>query len=106
MRNNNVHPIFQGVINSMSEPSMKDISSKIVRRYEEQRKMKLKQLSHNIDKLKAERNSALHDLEMHKESCIHCEKKTTEELSAAFGCYLGAIYAKTYQQKSRVLRGT
>jgi len=58
----------------------------------------------NVEKLKIERSAAEYDLNMHRETCEKCSNKSPEELAASFGCATGAVYAKTYQAKSRALR--
>ncbi len=85
--------------------STKELVTKYTRFAEERNARYLREAAKHIDTLKAERNSAEHDLSMHKETCLHCAKKTTEELAAGFGCDLGAVLARVYQQKSRQLRG-
>jgi len=77
---------------------------KIIRMCRERDLRNAQNANANVEKLKAERNSAEYDLNMHRETCEKCDRKSIEELAASFGCSTGAVYARVYQDKSRALR--
>lgn len=84
---------------------MRDLTDKIIRQSKERERLILMQRTADIDRLKAERGTAEHDLQMHRETCAICKPRTPEEILAFPRCMFGSSYAQIYFKKSRALRG-
>lgn len=64
----------------------------------------VQQANARMESLKLERNQTLFDLDLHRETCETCKKKSPEEIIAFHRCDKGADLALAYHHASRVLR--
>lgn len=64
----------------------------------------IKERQKRVDVLRAERDTASHYLDMHRESCKMCMRKSAEELSASWGCEEGRKLADAFREANNAIQ--